>query len=65
MAGNFDLQNIRSSFYEISENEKLSNDDVNFIEQEFNDFMLTNGFESLFNFTKFKEFVKSITSEIN
>ena len=65
ISGNFDLQNLRMSFYEISGNEKLKNDDVNFIEQEFNDFMLIEGYNSLFRFPKFKEFVKSITSETN
>ena len=65
VSGNFDLKNTRISFYEISSEAKLSNDDVNFIEKEFNDFMLTDGYESLFRFPKFKEFVKSITSEIN
>ena len=65
VSGNFDLQNTRISFYEISSEAKLSNDDVNFIEKEFNDFMLTDGYQSLFRFPKFKEFVKSITSEIN
>jgi hypothetical protein len=65
ISGNFDLQNIRSSFYEISGNEKLSDQDINFIEKEFNDFMLIEGYNSLFRFPKFKEFVKSITSETN
>ena len=65
VSGNFDLQNIRSSFYEISDNEKLGSEDVNFIEEEFNDFMLTDGYENLFRFPKFVEFIKSITSEIN
>ena len=65
VSGNFDLQNIRSSFYEISDNEKLSNDDINFIEKEFNDFMLIDGYESLFRFPKFKNFIKSILSETN
>ena len=65
VSGNFDLQNIRSSFYEISDNEKLGNEDVNFIEEEFNDLMLTDGYENLFRFPIFVEFVKSITSEIN
>ena len=45
--------------------EKLKNDDINFIEQEFNDFMLEDGLKSLFLFPKFKEFIKSITSETN
>ena len=65
VSGNFDLQNIRSSFYEISDNEKLSAEDVNFIEEEFNDLMLSDGYENLFRFPKFVEFLKSITSEIN
>jgi len=65
VSGNFDLQNIRSSFYEISDNEKLGDEDVNFIEEEFNDFMLTDGYENLFRLPKFVEFVKSITSELN
>ena len=65
VSGNFDLANLRISLYEISGDEKLKNDDINFIEQEFNDFMLEDGLESLFIFPKFKEFIKSITSEIN
>ena len=65
ISGHFDLQNIRSSFYEISDNEKLSDNDVNFIEKEFNDFMLEDGYKSLFLFPKFKEFIKLIMSEVN
>ena len=65
VSGNFDLENLRASFYEVSGSEKLSNDDTNFIEQEFNDFMLEDGLKSLFHFSKFKEFIKSITSETN
>ena len=65
ISGNFDLKNTKISFYEISSDAKLIDDDVNFIEKEFNDFMLDDGYESLFRFPKFKEFVKSITSEIN
>ena len=65
VSGNFDLENLRASFYEVSGSEKLTNDDINFIEQEFNDFMLEDGLESLFLFPKFKEFIKSITSETN
>jgi hypothetical protein len=65
VSGNFDLENLRASFYEVLGSEKLSNDDINFIEQEFNDFMLEDGLKSLFLFPKFKEFIKSITSEAN
>ena len=63
--GNFDLKNIRASFYEISDNEKLKDGDVNFIEDEFNEIMLTDGYKNLFNFQKFKSFIKSTTTEIN
>ena len=65
VSGNFDLNNIKSSFYEISDNENLSTDDVNFIEDEFNDLMLSDGYKNLFHFPKFVDFVKSITSETN
>ena len=65
ISGNFDLENLRASFYEVSGDEKLSNDDINFIEQEFNNFMLEDGLKSLFLFPKFKEFIKSVTTETN
>tara|TARA_B100000029_G_scaffold491517_1_gene551758 strand:- start:937 stop:2562 length:1626 start_codon:yes stop_codon:yes gene_type:complete len=65
ISGNFDLKNLRSSFYEISNDEKLNEEDINFIEQEFNDYMLEDGYSSLFRFPKFKEFIKSITAKDN
>jgi len=61
--GNFDLENIRTSFYEISGQEKFNTEDINFIESEFNDLMLENDFEDLFNFQKFKVFLKSARDE--
>ena len=60
VSGNFDLENIKISFYEIYDNQKLSNEDMNYIESEFNDIILENGFINLFNFSKFKVFLKSI-----
>ncbi len=65
ISGNFDLENAKASFYEISDDKKFNNEDINYIEQEFNNLMLEDGYESLFSFAQFKEFVKSITSEIN
>ena len=65
ISGGFDLQNTRSSFYEILATEKLSNEDINFVEKEFNDYMLTDGYENLFRFPLFKDFIKSITAETN
>ena len=43
----------------------MGNEDVNFIEEEFNDLMLKDGYKNLFSFPKFVEFVKSITDETN
>ena len=65
ISGNFDLKNIRISFYEISNGEKNNTEHINFIEEEFNDLILENGYEKLFHFPTFKEFIKSITSENN
>ena len=63
--GNFDLENIKISFYEILANEKFKAEDINYIETEFNDLMLEDGFNNLFNFSKFKVFLKSVTDEKN
>jgi hypothetical protein len=65
VSGNFDLLNIKNSFYEIEGNEKVKIDDINFIENEFNRYMLSDSYKDLFLFNKFKNFVKSITSEVN
>ena len=64
ISGNFDLKRIRASFYEISNEAKFSDIDVNFVEKEFNYLMLENGYKDLFNFQKFKKFIKSVESEI-
>ena len=65
ISGNFDFRNIKSSFYEINDGKKLKEDDVNFIETEFNDTILNEEFVNLFNFYKFKIFLKSIFSDKN
>jgi len=65
ISGNFDFENIRASFYEISGDKKLNNEDVDFTEKEFNNFMLSDGYTKIFDLSEFKEFIKSITSEIN
>ena len=63
ISGNFDLQNIRKSFYEISHESELNNEDINFIEKEFNNLMLRDGYKDLLRFPKFKEFLKLVTVE--
>ena len=63
--GNFDLANHNMHFSEIHYGQKLNDEDVSYIQKEFNEILLEEKYESLFNFPKFKEFVKSITNEIN
>ena len=65
ISGNFDLDNIRISLYEISDDKKLSSEDINYIEKEFNNLMFEDGYKSLFHFPNFKEFIKSVTSAVN
>ena len=65
ISGNLNLNNARNSFYEISSDKKFNKEDINFIEKEFNNIMLEDDYESLFRFPKFKEFIKSITTESN
>ena len=43
--------------------EKLKEEDLQYIEQEFNNIVLEEGYVSLFNFLKLKEFFKLITAE--
>ena len=63
VSGNFDISNKRMSFYEISDSEKLKDQDINFIEEEFNEVMLEKNYETLFHFPQFKKFIKTVTDE--
>jgi len=63
VSGNFDLDNLKFSIYEISDTKKLENEDVNYIENEFNQIMLEDGYKSLFYFPNFKEFISRINDE--
>ena len=65
ISGNFDIENIKVSFYEISDDKKFNIEDINFIESEFNDLMLEEGFKNMFNFQKLKTFLKSVVNEKN
>ena len=65
VSGNLDLVKLNLKLHEISSDEKINNEDVVFIEREFNNIILGEGYESLFNFSNIKEFVKLITSEDN
>ena len=50
---------------EISGEKKFSEEDVSYIEKEFNNIVLENGYESLFDFLKFKEFAQLILDDSN
>ena len=63
VSGNFDLKNIKTSFYEISAVNKLNAEDIDYIENGFNDFMLEDEFKYLFDFPKLKVFLKSILNK--
>ena len=62
-SGRFNFDNLKTSLYEISEEKKFTQEDINYIENEFNEIMLEEGYNSLFSFPKFKEFIKSVVSE--
>ena len=51
--------------HEIFDETKLNREDVDYIEREFNDLMLEDGYTNLFYFPIFKEFLKSVVIEKN
>ena len=65
ISGNFDLVNMNLRLDEISNNEKIKDEDVIYIEREFNDFLLEDGYASLFDYLRLKEFIRSIMNETN
>ena len=65
ISGNFDLANLRLHLDEISDEKKFEKEDVAYIEKEFNDLVLEDGYLSLFNFLKLKEFLKLVVTEPN
>ena len=65
ISGNFDLVNLQLRLDEISADKKFEDEDVTNIEREFNDLVLEDGYASLFDFLKLKEFVRIIVAEEN
>ena len=63
VAGSFDLENLVMHIHEISNDKKFNNEATNYIEREFNNILLENGYESFFDYLKLKKFVKLIVSE--
>ena len=50
-------------FNEIVGDSKLREDEILYLEKEFNYYMLDNGIISFFDFSKFKEFIKTAISD--
>ncbi len=63
VSGNFNLTDLTLHLHEISNEEKFKNDDISYIEKEFNYLLLDKNYESLFDYRKFKEFIKLVSSE--
>ncbi len=60
VSGSFDLQNLLMRINEITGEEKFKEADLSYIQSEFNQILLENGYASLFNFKNLKTFFKSI-----
>ena len=58
----FDLENVKATCYEISDDKKFTIEDTNYIEKEFNNLMLKDKYKYLFDFSRLKEFIKVITN---
>ena len=65
VSGSFDLQNLLLRINEITGEEKFKEADLSYIQREFNQILLENGYASLFNFKNFKTFFKSINIDQN
>ena len=52
-----------ASSFELSSEIKFSNEDITYIENEFNDSLLVDGYKTLFDFSNFKKFVRLISTQ--
>ena len=59
------MTKLQLRLHEIYDDKKFKEEDVAYIENEFNDIVLEDGYESLFDFGRIKEFIKSIAVEKN
>ena len=63
VSGNLDFNNQKMTFYEVLGNKKINKENIVFMEKEFNSLLLEDGYNNLFHFPKFKEFIKIIIIE--
>ena len=59
------MQNLLLRINEITSEEKFKEADLSYIQREFNQILLENGYASLFNFKNLKTFFKSINIDQN
>ena len=57
--------NMNLRLDEISSNEKIKDEDVIYIEREFNNLLLEDGYVSFFDYLKLKEFIRLVMNETN
>ena len=65
VSGKFDLINLKMYFDEISNGHKYKDEDIVYIEKEFNNIVLDEGYKSFFNYLNLKVFIKLINTEID
>ena len=65
VSGNFDFIKLVMRLNEISSDKKFHDSDVSYVESEFNDILLENEYESLFDYLLLKKFVKKAFTELN
>jgi len=65
ISGNVDLTNLVLRINEIFTSEKLKGEDVAYFEREFNELLLKNGYTTLINYSKLKEFIQLTSPEEN
>ena len=63
ISGNFDLANMNLRLDEISNKDKVKDEDVLYIEKEFNDLLLGDGYASLFDYLRLKKFIRLVMNE--
>ena len=58
-----DLINLILRISEISDDKNFKSENVAYIEKEFNNIVMEEGYVSLFNFNKLKKFIQLVTHE--
>ncbi len=65
LSGYLDLEKFILHLDEISGDKKFEEEDILFFVKEFNDIVLYEDFKSFFSFVKLKDFIRSISEEVN